>query len=250
MSGMVDEKVVLITGGGSGMGQAGAGIFAREGASHVYVADVNEEGGAQTVADVEAVGGKATFVAVDVTDAGAVQRLVDRIVDEQGRIDAAWNNAGINDTSVPFHELTIEAWDRMVAVNLTSVFYCMKYEIPPMLRQGGGAIVNTSSGAGLVAAPGLPHYTAAKHGVLGITKVAASEFNKQGIRVNAVCPGVIDTPMIRSWNLFSPELVASLPGGGLGKPQHVAEAAVWLCSDHAEWISGVSMVVDGGGMNR
>ncbi len=250
MSGIVEGKVVLVTGGGSGIGRAGAAVFAREGAACVYVADADAEGGARTVAEVEAAGGAATFVAADVTDEDAVAALVGRIVREHGRLDAAWNNAGINGISGPFHELELRAWERMLSVNLTSVFLCMKHEIAQMLGQGHGAIVNTSSGAGLVPAPGLPHYTAAKHGVLGLTKVAASELNRSGIRVNAICPGVIDTPMLRSWNLNTPEMLAMLPGGGLGEPRHVAEAAVWLCSDRAAWVSGESMVVDAGGINR
>ena len=250
MSGIVDGKVVLVTGGGSGIGRAGSAVFAREGAAHVYVVDTDAEGGAGTVADVEAAGGTATFVAADVTSESVVAGVVERIVRERGRLDAAWNNAGINGVSGPFHELELDAWQHMLSVNLTSVFLCMKHEIAQMLQQGHGAIVNTSSGAGLVPAPGLPHYTAAKHGVLGITKVAASELNRSGIRVNAVCPGVIDTPMLRSWNLNTPEMLAMLPGGRLGEPRHVGEAAVWLCSDHAAWVSGESMVVDGGGINR
>jgi len=249
MSGLVEGKVVLITGAGSGIGQAGAAIFAREGAAHVYVVDTNAEGGAKTVADVEQAGGAATFVATDVTDEPAVASLIERIVSEHGRLDAAWNNAGINGQSAPFHELSRADWENMLSVNLTSVFLCMKYEIIAMLAQGGGAIVNTSSGAGLVPAPGLPHYTAAKHGVLGITKVAAREYNGQRIRVNALCPGVIDTPMLRTWNQ-SPELLKMLPGGKLGEPRYIGEAAVWLCSDLSEWVSGDSIVVDGGGMTH
>ncbi len=249
MGDMVEGKVVLITGAGSGIGQAGAVLFAEQGAAHVYVVDVNAEGGAATVADVERAGGRATFVEVDVTDETAVAALVARIVAEQGRLDAAWNNAGINDQSGPFHELDLERWNRMLSINLTAAFLCMKHELIAMLAQGGGAIVNTSSGAGLVAAPGLPHYTAAKHGVLGITKVAASEYNRNNIRVNAVCPGIIDTPMIRSWNM--PEgMLAMMPGGKLGEPRTIGEAALWLLSDHADWVSGVSLVVDGGGMNH
>ncbi len=251
---LASGKVVLVTGAGSGMGRAGAVIFAREGASHVYVADVNAAGGEETVAEIGHLGGKATFVPVDVTQEDAVAGLLQRIVAEQGRLDAAWNNAGINDVSGPFHQLEREAWDRMIAINLTSVFFCMKHELAQLLAQGGGAIVNTSSGAGLVAAPGLPHYTAAKHGVIGLTKAAAQEYNSLGIRVNAVCPGMVDTPMIRSWFDTNPELaqavLATMPGGRLGRPSQVAEAAVWLCSDAADWVSGLSMVVDGGGLNR
>jgi NAD(P)-dependent dehydrogenase (short-subunit alcohol dehydrogenase family) len=249
MSELATGKVVLVTGGGSGIGQAGAAIFAREGAEHVYVVDTNAQGGADTLSQVEAAGGTATFVRVDVTDESAVAGLIAQIVKERGRLDAAWNNAGINGLSGPFHELELDVWQHMLDVNLTSVFLCMKHELVQMVNQGGGAIVNTSSGAGLVPAPGLPHYTAAKHGVLGITKVAASEYNNQRIRVNAVCPGMVDTPMLRSWNGLE-EMSKFLPGGKLGEPGQVAEAAVWLCSDAADWVSGLSMVVDGGGLNH
>ena len=249
MSELATGKVVLVTGGGSGIGQAGAAIFAREGAEHVYVVDTNAQGGADTLSQVEAAGGTATFVRVDVTDESAVAGLIAQIVTERGRLDAAWNNAGINGVSGPFHELELDVWQHMLDVNLTSVFLCMKHELAQMVKQGGGAIVNTSSGAGLVPAPGLPHYTAAKHGVLGITKVAASEYNNRRIRVNAVCPGMVDTPMLRSWNGLE-EMTKFLPGGKLGEPSQVAESAVWLCSDAADWVSGLSMVVDGGGLNH
>jgi NAD(P)-dependent dehydrogenase (short-subunit alcohol dehydrogenase family) len=236
------------------MGRAGAEIFGREGAAHVYVADILDDGAAETVELVLRAGGQATALHLDVTDDAAVADAVARIVREQGRLDAAWNNAGINDVSRPFHELDLESWHRMIAVNLTSVFSCMRHEIPQMLAQGGGAIVNTSSGAGLIAAPGLPHYTAAKHGVLGLTKSAAQEYNGRNIRVNAVCPGMVDTPMIQGWFATNPDLanavLATMPGGKLGRPSQVAEAAVWLCSDAADWVSGLSMVVDGGSVNR
>jgi len=252
--GVVEGKVVLVTGAGSGMGRAGAVLFSQEGARHVYVVDVNVAGGAETVELVRQAGGAATFVDVDVTDEAADAELVRRIVAEQGRLDCAWNNAGINDVSAPFTDLTKAAWDRMLAVNLTSVFLCMREELRQMRVQGSGAIVNTSSGAGIVAAPYLPHYTAAKHGVLGLTKAAAQEFNNAGIRVNAVCPGMVDTPMIQDWFRTSPEVanavLATMPGGKLGRPEQVAHAAVWLCGDGADWVSGLSMVVDGGQVNR
>src|SRR5687767_5086030 len=167
MDGLVAGKVVVVTGAGGGMGRAGAEIFAREGAAHVYVADLKVDGGEETAELVRKQGGDATFVGVDVTDEDAVAALVDRAVTEQGRLDCAWNNAGINDVSKPFTDFTKAEWDRMIAVNLTSVFLCMKHELRQMTAQGHGAIVNTSSGAGLIAAPFLPHYTAAKHGVLG-----------------------------------------------------------------------------------
>ena len=252
MSGSAEGKVVLVTGAASGMGRAGARIFAREGATHVYVVDVND--GSATVEEIRAAGGAATFLAVDVTDEAAVAEMIDRIVDERGRLDCAWNNAGINDISRPFHELELSSWDRMIAINLTSVFLCMKHELRVMLAQGGGAIVNTSSGAGLVAAPGLPHYGAAKHGVLGLTKVGAQEYADNKIRVNAVCPGMVDTPMMQQWFRTNPDLaqavLASKPQHRLAQPEQVAEAAVWLCSDAADWVSGLSMVIDGGGLNR
>jgi NAD(P)-dependent dehydrogenase (short-subunit alcohol dehydrogenase family) len=252
--GIVDDKIVLVTGGGSGMGAAGAEIFAREGAAHVYVVDVNTDGGERVAAAVHKAGAGASFVAVDVTDEGAVAGLIDRIVAEHGRLDCAWNNAGITDAAGPFTSLAKDAWDRMIAVNLTAVFLCMKHELRQMTTQGYGAVVNTSSGAGIVAAPYLPHYTAAKHGVLGLTKAAAQEYNGAGIRVNAVCPGMTDTPMIQSWFESSPAVaqavLATMPGGRLGRPEQVAEAAVWLCGDPAGWVSGLSMVVDGGAVNR
>ena len=248
MDRMVEGKVVLITGAGSGIGQAGAAIFATQGAAHIYVVDTNAEGGAETVEHVEAAGGAATFVAVDVTDEQAVAGLIERIVAEQGRLDAAWNNAGINAQSAPFHELDLAGWQRMLLVNLTSVFLCMKYELVQMLAQGGGSIVNTSSGAGQVAAPGLPHYTAAKHGVLGITKVAASEYNRQGIRVNAICPGTVDTPMFR--RSMTPEaitrLVSNTPVGRLAEASEIADIALWLCDDAPGFLTGQAIAVDGG----
>lgn len=254
MGDLVAGKVVLVTGAGGGMGRSGAEIFAREGAAHVVVADLKADGGRETVATIAAAGGSASFAEIDVTDEDAVAGLIDAIVSEHGRLDAAWNNAGINDVSQAFHEFDKASWDRMISVNLTSVFLCMKHELRVMLESGGGAIVNTSSGAGIIAAPGLPHYTAAKHGVLGLTKAAAGEYNNNNIRINAVCPGMVDTPMIQGWFESNPELanmvLQTMPGKALGKPSQVAEAAVWLCSEAANWVSGLSMVVDGGGVNR
>ena len=252
--GLVDGKVAMVTGAASGMGREGVRVFAREGAAHVYAVDLNDQGGNETVEIAKGEGAGATFVKVDVTDEDAVAATVARIVDEHGRLDCAWNNAGINDTSKAFHEFTKAEWDRMIAVNLTSVYWCMKHEITQMLQQGNGAICNTSSGAGLIAAPGLPHYTAAKHGVLGLTKAAAAELNNSGIRVNAVCPGMVDTPMIQGWFKTNPDLakmvLQGMPGQRLMDPIEIAESAVWLCSDAARGVSGLSMVVDAGGVNR
>ncbi len=253
MNDTMEGKVALVTGGASGIGQAAAVLFARRGAS-VAVADRNTQGGAETVALIEAEGSQGQFFETDVTDEDQVSALVASVVSAFGQLDYAFNNAGITHPSRLFHELTLEQWDEMIAVNLTSVFLCMKHEIIQMLAQGGGAIVNTASGAAIIPAPGQPHYTAAKRGVLGLTTYAADELNNKGIRVNAICPGMIDTPMVASWRESSPEMaeavVQMMPGGRLGLPVEVAEAAVWLCSDEARWVSGDTMVVDGGMLNR
>ena len=252
--GMVDGKVVLITVAGSGMGRAGSLLFAREGAAHVYVADVNVTGGEETVELVQQAGGAASFIHVDVTDEDAVRDMVAHVIREHERLDCAWNNAGITDVARRFTDFDKASFERMLDVNLTSVFLCLKYEILQMEKQGGGSIVNTSSASGVVATPGLPHYTAAKHGVLGLTKSAALEYNNKNIRVNAVCPGMVDTPLTQSFFDSSPKLAAAvqrlMPGGKLGQPTQVAEAVVWLCSDHASWVSGLGMIIDGGYVNR
>lgn len=252
--GLVDGKVALVTGASGGIGRAGARIFAREGAKHVYVADLKRNEGNETVEMIRGAGGAATYLHLDVTDEDAVAAAIAGIVADHGRLDCAWNNAGITDPSRPFHELAREDWDRMIAVNLTGVFLCMKHEIRQMLSQGGGAICNTSSGAGIVPAPGQPHYTAAKHGVLGLTKTAASELNNSKIRVNAVCPGMVDTPMMAGWFESSPEIANAtlqvMPGRSLMAPEEIGEAGVWLCSDGAYGVSGLSMVIDRGFVNR
>jgi NAD(P)-dependent dehydrogenase (short-subunit alcohol dehydrogenase family) len=251
---LLDDKVVLLTGGASGMGRAGAVLMAREHAAHIYLVDLNEEGGAGTVDLVREAGGNATFVRDDVCDDAAIAALIRRIVDEHGRLDCAWNNAGITDVGRPFAEVDRASWDRMIAINLTSVFVCMKYELQQMELQGFGSVVNTASASGLVATPGLVHYTAAKHGVLGLTKQGALEYNNKGVRVNAVCPGMVDTPLTQGLFDSNPRLAASIqrlmPGGKLGQPSEVAEAVAWLFSDHASWVSGLSMVIDGGYVNR
>ncbi len=249
-------QVALVTGAASGIGREAALAFARAGA-RVLAVDVAAAAGRETAERIRAGGGEARFLEADVTDERAVEAMLAQAVEAWGRLDCALNNAGVSDRAGPFADLSLEAWNRMLAVNLTSVFLCMKHEIRQMLRQEPrgalrGSIVNTSSGAGLIAAPGLPHYTAAKHGVLGLTKVAARELSARGIRVNAICPGLTDTPMVRRFFAETPEIaaptLATLPGGELGRPEDVAAAAVWLCGPEARWVSGVSLLVDGGGL--
>ncbi len=188
------------------------------------------------------------------TDEAQVQAAVDTAVERYGRLDCAHNNAGTSGTPSAFHDLTLEDWNRVVALNLTGVFLCLKHELAVMAAAGRGAIVNTSSGAGVIGFPGLPHYVASKHGVLGLTKTAAQEYVRQGIRVNAICPGTTDTPMMQSFIGGDPAMEAfmskTVPTGEMGRPEQVAEAVVWLCSDRASFVNGESMAVDGGTLCR
>lgn len=243
--------IVLVTGGASGIGRAAALAFSAAGATHVVVADRDAAGAETTVAELPGAG---SSWEVDVTDETAVAEMIDIIVEDHGRIDAAFNNAGISDTMRQFHELELEQWQRMIDINLTSVFLCMKHELRHMVVQGHGAIVNTSSGAGIVAAPGQPHYTAAKHGVIGLTKTAAQEYGKRGIRANAVLPGSTDTPMIRGFIGDNPDIANLIARsnfqGELIEPADIADVAVWLASDGARMVNGQAIIVDGGGIVR
>ncbi len=249
MAGLTEGKVALVTGAGSGIGRATALVFAREGAK-VVVADIVVEGGQETVQQIEVAGGEAIFVKADVSQAADVETLIAKTVETYGRLDCAFNNAGIEGGMKLTIDCTKEEFDRTIAVNLTGVWLCMKYEIQQMLSQGSGAIVNTASAAGLVGFPSLPDYVASKHGVVGLTKTAALEYAKSGIRVNAVCPGVIQTPMVERGAQLSPgfdELAVSMePVGRFGQPSEIGEAVVWLCSDAASFVTGHPMVVDGG----
>jgi len=251
--GEFDGKVALVTGAAGGIGRAAADIFAARGA-RVVVADTNVAGGEETVGRIREGGGDAAFVAVDVADDASVARMLAFTTEHYGGLDCAFNNAGVSCPFLPFAEVTPEEWARVIGVNLTGVFLCMRHELPALAARGGGAIVNTSSGAGIVPAPGQPQYTAAKHGVLGLTKVAAQEHARAGIRVNAVLPGVTDTPMIRAFVAENPGVESMLrrasPTGEMGRPDQVAEAAVWLCSDRASYVNGESLVVDGGAICR
>jgi len=250
---LVEGKSALVTGAASGIGRATAILFAREGA-RVLVCDVDEKGGRETVAAIAAAGGEARFQRTDVTSEPDVAAAVRAAVASFGRLDCAFNNAGITGAAGLTQQVDLAAWNRTLAVNLTGVFLCLKHEIPVMVEQGGGAIVNTSSGAGLIAVPGLGAYCATKHAVLGLTKTAAVENAKTGVRVNAVCPGVIDTPMLRASISDIPGMekmvLAAQPGGRFGRPEEIAEAAVWLCSDRASFVTGESMLVDGASVAR
>ncbi len=244
-----DGKVALVTGASSGIGRATALAFAELGAK-VCVADINIEGGNETVKLIEKAGGKAFFVKCDISKAVEVKAMVGAVVKKFGRLDFAHNNAGVEGKAASTADCTEENWDKTIGINLKGVWLCMKFEIPVMLKQGGGAIVNTSSVAGLIGFQGIPAYVASKHGIIGLTKTAALEYAKANIRVNVVCPGVIQTPMIERFTAGNPEakkqLIATTPMGRVGQPEEIANAVVWLCSDKASYVTGHALVADGG----
>lgn len=248
------DKVALVSGAASGIGRATAELFASMGA-RVVASDVNEEGGAATVAELTAAGHQAIFVAADVTDEDAVAALVASALKVHGRLDCAANCAGVGGgegTTVDYPE---DRWDQIVAINLRGTWLAMRQEIQAMVEQGeGGAIVNVSSTLGLRGAPTASAYSASKHGVLGLTRTAALEYAAAGIRVNAVCPGAIDTPMMdetfERFEGFREALVSYVPLGRMGRPEEVAAAIVWLCSDGASFITGENLTVEGGLLAR
>ncbi len=241
------NKVALITGASFGIGRATAVAFAEEGAKVVIADAVADE---ETLKRVKAAGGEAIFIKCDVSNEESVKAMVDITIEQFGRLDYAFNNAGVEGLSAPTHECTSENWDKTININLKGVWLCMKYEIPQMLRQGKGAIVNNASIAGLVGFPNIPAYVASKHGIIGLTKNAGLEYAKLGIRVNVVCPGVIKTPMVDRFTGKSKEVEKQFesaePMGRLGQPEEVAAAVTWLCSDASSFVTGHSMVVDGG----
>ncbi|HEY5172386.1 MAG TPA: SDR family oxidoreductase [Acidimicrobiia bacterium] len=242
-------KVAIVTGASAGIGHATALAFAREGAA-VVVADIDGDRGEKTAVEIEGIGAEAIFARADVSSADDVAALVARTVERFGRLDFAFNNAGVEGAPAPTAECTLDNWSRTIAIDLTGVFLCMREEIPKMLLTGGGAIVNNSSVAGLVGFAGIPAYTASKHGIVGLTKTAAIEYATQGIRVNAVCPGVIQTEMITRFTHGDPDAAAQLlqtePIGRLGRPEEIADTVVWLCSEQASFVTGQALAVDGG----
>jgi NAD(P)-dependent dehydrogenase (short-subunit alcohol dehydrogenase family) len=246
----LQDKVVLVTGASSGIGQTSALTFAREGAKVIVSADKNIAGGEETVKMIREAGGSAAFIKCDVSKAVEVEALVNKTVETYGRLDCAFNNAGVGGTHPSIIECTEEDYDRTMNVNLKGVWLCLKYEIIYMIKHGGGVIVNMASMGGLIGTANVSAYNASKHGVIGLTKSIAIEYARDNIRVNAVCPGLILTKPSDAFLAADPEFMANAMGktpmGRMGTTREVAETVVWLCSDAASFITGQSIVMDGG----
>lgn len=248
----LDGKVVIVTGGGSGIGQAACRLYAREGA-RVVVSDIDEKGGQEMVESIQKMNGDAMFVRGDVSKPEDCKTMVEAALAKFGRLDIAFNNAGIGGEANLTGDYSVEGWQKVIAINLSGVFYCMRYEIPAMLESGGGVIVNMASILGQVAFEKSSAYVAAKHGVVGLTKNAAVEYAKQNLRVNAVGPAFISTPLIAGIeeNTQARDLLISLhPIGRLGEPEEVAELVIWLSSDKASFVTGAYYAIDGGYLAR
>lgn len=249
---LLEGKVALVTGAASGIGRATAQVLARDGAK-VVASDVDTEGGKETVRLIEAEGGEAKFVEANVADPESVKALVDSTVEAYGKLDIAVNNAGIGGESNATADYSVDGWKKVIDINLSGVFYGLKYEIPAMLESDGGAIVNMASILGKVSFAGAPAYTAAKHGVIGLTETAAQEYAAQGVRINSVGPGFISTPMISALEedeQANQMLVSLHPIGRLGYAEEVAELIAWLVSDKASYVTGAYYPVDGGYLTR
>jgi len=251
MTGILQGKALIVTGAGGGIGRAASMVLAAAGAN-VVVSDIVEGTGQATVDAVQRAGGTALFVKADLASEADVRALVERAVSAHGRLDGAFNNAGLEQCAIPLHELTTEQWERALRVDLTSVFWCLKYQVIAMLATGGGAIVNTASSLGQVAIQNASEYITAKHGVVGLTRAAAAEYGSRGIRVNAVLPGIIRTPMIARltedarFSAFFDKLKDRHPIGRFGEPSEIGEAVKWLLSDAASFMNGAAMACDGG----
>lgn len=247
MGAQFKDKVAIVTGGSFGIGRATAILFAKHGAK-VTIADVVED--SETLNIIKKSGGTAIFVKCDVSKEADVIHMVQETIKKFGRIDFAFNNAGTEGMSAPAHECTNNNWTNVMNVNIDGVWLCMKHQIPHMLKQGKGAIVNNASVAGLVGFAGTPAYVASKHAVVGLTKNAALDYAKLGIRVNVVCPGIIKTPMIDRFTgkdkKIEKQFIDMEPVGRLGEPEEVAEAVIWLCSDTSSFVTGQALAVDGG----
>lgn len=248
------DKVALVTGGGSGIGRAAALLFVREGAK-VVVADIDTGSGEETVSKIASNGGEARFVRTDISKAAEVDALIKTVVDGYGRLDCAFNNAGILGDIVSVVDHTEEMWNRTFEINLKGTWLCMKYEIPQMLAQGKGSIVNTTSTAGVqIGSPYRSAYAASKAGIVSLSKGAALEYAEQGLRVNALCPSHTRTPLLEQFFRLRPELeanfIAQTPMGRIATPEEVAEGALWLCSDASSFVTGQVLVVDGGYVTR
>ncbi|WP_168879863.1 SDR family NAD(P)-dependent oxidoreductase [Rhizobium sp. P28RR-XV] len=247
----LQDKIILVTGASGGIGQEASSMFAAAGAK-VMMLDLNEQALTEAAATISAAGGVVEPISINITDEHQVSQVIDGIVERHGRLDGAFNNAGIEQSNKPLHELPRASWDKVIAVDLTGAFLCMKHEIRVMLKTGGGSIVNTASGLGVVAAEAASDYIAAKHGVIGLTKAAAIDYAKLGIRVNAILPGIVETPMIMRLSgepAFTSQFEAMRerhPMGRFAQPAEIAAGVLWLLSDASSFVTGASMPIDGG----
>jgi NAD(P)-dependent dehydrogenase (short-subunit alcohol dehydrogenase family) len=251
LPGTLQGKTIIVTGAGGGIGRETCVVLAKAGAN-VIVTDIAEDRGRETAAMVTSAGLSATYIPADLACESDIQELVTSAVRNFGRLDGAFNNAGVEQCALPLHQLTLEQWERAIRIDLTSVFLCIKHQVIAMLQSGGGAIVNTASSLGQVAIPNASEYVSAKHGVVGLTRAAAAEYGRQGVRVNAVLPGIVLTPMISrlvadpQFSAFFEKVRERHPIGRFGQPQEIGEAVTWLLSDAASFVNGSALAVDGG----